>query len=67
MLPAVTLSEFTNDVQALQQQVEAITAGDNDHDISSGLATAKNLYMRDAAYVVAINRVVKAVKTRGWV
>ncbi len=31
------------------------------------LAQEKNLYMRDAAYVVAINRVVNAVKTRGWV
>ena len=27
----------------------------------------KKIYMRDAAYVVAINRVVNAVKTRGWV
>ncbi len=32
-----------------------------------GLAQEKNLYMRDAAYVVAINRVVNAVKARGWV
>ena len=31
------------------------------------LAQEKKLYMRDAAYVVAINRVVNAVKTRGWV
>lgn len=31
------------------------------------LATAKNLYMRDAAYVIAINRVAEAVKLRGWV
>ena len=31
------------------------------------LAQEKNLYMRDAAYVVAINRVVNAVKVRGWV
>jgi len=27
----------------------------------------KNLYMRDAAYVIAINRVAEAVKQRGWV
>ena len=31
------------------------------------LAQEKNLYMREAAYVVAINRVVNAVKVRGWV
>ena len=27
----------------------------------------RNLYMRDAAYVIAINRVAEAVKLRGWV
>ena len=31
------------------------------------LAQEKNIYMRDAAYVISINRVVNAVKTRGWV
>ena len=31
------------------------------------LAQEKNLYMRDAAYVISINRVVNAVKARGWV
>ena len=31
------------------------------------LAQEKQLYMRDAAYVISINRVVNAVKTRGWV
>ncbi|HHW47086.1 MAG TPA: Glu/Leu/Phe/Val dehydrogenase [Clostridiaceae bacterium] len=31
------------------------------------LAANKNLYMRDAAYVIAVNRVVQAVKSRGWV
>lgn len=30
------------------------------------LAKEKDLYMRDAAYVIAINRVVNAVKLRGW-
>ena len=30
------------------------------------LANERNLYMRDAAYVIAIERVVKAVKLRGW-
>lgn len=31
------------------------------------LAQEKNLYMRNAAYVIAINRVAEAVKLRGWV
>jgi len=31
------------------------------------LAQEKGLYMRDAAYVIAINRVAEAVKLRGWV
>ncbi|HOP28155.1 MAG TPA: Glu/Leu/Phe/Val dehydrogenase [Spirochaetota bacterium] len=33
----------------------------------SDLARSKKLYMRDAAYVIAIDRVAKAVKSRGWV
>ncbi len=33
----------------------------------SKLAKQKKLYMRDAAYVIAINRVANAVKNRGWV
>lgn len=33
----------------------------------SELARKKNLYMRDAAYVIAISRVAQAVKSRGWV
>ena len=36
------------------------------HSIS-GLARKQKLYMRDAAYVVAINRVAEACKLRGWV
>ncbi|MBE5965598.1 MAG: Glu/Leu/Phe/Val dehydrogenase [Lachnospiraceae bacterium] len=31
------------------------------------LSKEKNLYMRDAAYVIAINRVADAVKLRGWI
>lgn len=31
------------------------------------VAQNRNLYMRDAAYVIAINRVAQAVKMRGWV
>jgi glutamate dehydrogenase len=33
----------------------------------SELASKRKLYMRDAAYVIAINRVVQACKDRGWV
>jgi len=36
------------------------------HSISD-LAGSKKLYMRDAAYVVAINRVADACRDRGWV
>jgi glutamate dehydrogenase (NAD(P)+) len=32
----------------------------------SELARKQNLYMRDAAYVIAISRVAQAVKQRGW-
>lgn len=33
----------------------------------SGVARKQKVYMRDAAYVIAINRVAQAVKSRGWV
>ena len=33
----------------------------------SELARNNNLYMRDAAYIISINRVAQAVKMRGWV
>jgi glutamate dehydrogenase (NAD(P)+) len=33
----------------------------------SQLARKRNLYMRDAAYVIAIDRVVQACRMRGWV
>ena len=31
------------------------------------LAKERNIYMRDAAYIIAINRVSDAVKSRGWI
>ncbi len=31
------------------------------------MALSKNVYMRDAAYMVAIDKVVKAMKLRGWI
>lgn len=33
----------------------------------TNLATKKEMFMRDAAYVIAIDRVANACKTRGWV
>jgi glutamate dehydrogenase (NAD(P)+) len=33
----------------------------------SDLAKKKKLYMRDAAYVIAVSRVASACKDRGWV
>ncbi|MGE5544106.1 MAG: Glu/Leu/Phe/Val family dehydrogenase [Bacillota bacterium] len=33
----------------------------------SELARQNNIYMRDAAYIISINRVAQAVKMRGWV
>jgi glutamate dehydrogenase (NAD(P)+) len=33
----------------------------------SDLATKRKLYMRDAAYVIAVSRVAKACRDRGWV
>jgi glutamate dehydrogenase (NAD(P)+) len=31
------------------------------------MAASRKVYMRDAAYMVAIDRVVKAMALRGWV
>jgi len=36
------------------------------HDVSD-LAKSRKLYMRDAAYVIAISRVAQACKDRGWI
>jgi glutamate dehydrogenase len=33
----------------------------------SELSKQKKIYMRDAAYVIAIDRVAKATRNRGWV
>ncbi len=33
----------------------------------SDLAAKRKLYMRDAAYVIAVSRVAKACRDRGWV
>ena len=39
----------------------------NAYHAVNNLAKKDGLYMRDAAYVIAINRVAEAVKKRGWV
>ena len=36
------------------------------HDVAE-LAKKRKLYMRDAAYVIAVSRVAKACRDRGWV
>ena len=36
------------------------------HDVAD-LAASRKLYMRDAAYVIAVSRVAKACRDRGWV
>jgi glutamate dehydrogenase (NAD(P)+) len=33
----------------------------------SGVARKRKLYMRDAAYIIAIDRVARACRDRGWV
>ena len=33
----------------------------------SNLARERGLYMREAAYIIAVDRVAKAAKARGWV
>jgi glutamate dehydrogenase (NAD(P)+) len=33
----------------------------------SDLAHSRNVYMRDAAYMISVSRVAEAVKMRGWV
>jgi glutamate dehydrogenase (NAD(P)+) len=36
------------------------------HKVSK-LAREKNIYMRDAAYLISVDRVVQAAKARGWI
>ena len=36
------------------------------HGVSE-VARKQKVYMRDAAYIIAINRVAQAVRMRGWV
>ena len=58
------MNYFWSKEEVLEKLESAMTkAFQNIYD----LAQEKKIYMRDAAYVVAINRVVNAVKTRGWV
>ncbi len=58
------MNYFWTKEEVLEKLEKAMTSAfQNVYD----LAQEKKLYMRDAAYVVAINRVVRAVKARGWV
>jgi glutamate dehydrogenase/leucine dehydrogenase len=36
------------------------------HKVSK-LARDKHIYMRDAAYLISVDRVVQAAKARGWI
>ncbi len=33
----------------------------------SELASKQNLYMRDAAYIISVSKVVEACRARGWI
>ncbi len=58
------MNYFWDKDEVLQKLESAMTKAFQD---VYALAQEKDLYMRDAAYVISINRVVNAVKTRGWV
>ncbi len=58
------MNYFWSKEEVLQKLEEAMTKA---FQAVYDLAQEKNLYMRDAAYVISINRVVNAVKTRGWI
>ncbi len=50
--------------EVLQRLDQKMTAA---YRATKDIADKNKLYMRDAAYVIAINRVAQAVKMRGWV
>ena len=50
--------------EVLQKEDQILTKAFND---VYEMAHAENVYMRDAAYMVAIARVVKAMQLRGWI
>jgi len=58
------MNYFWSKEEVLQKLEYAMT---NAFQAVYDLAQEKDLYMRDAAYVISINRVVNAVKIRGWV
>ena len=58
------MNYFWTEEEVLEKLENAmVTAFRGVYDVS----VEKNLYMRDAAYFIAINRVAEAVKLRGWV
>ena len=58
------MNYFWTREEVLQKLDEKMTAA---YHAVSQLAQKKNLFMRDAAYVIAIQRVAQASKDRGWV
>ncbi len=58
------MNYFWTREEVLQKLDEKMTAA---YHAVSQLAQKKNLFMRDAAYVIAIQRVAQACKDRGWV
>jgi glutamate dehydrogenase (NAD(P)+) len=50
--------------EVLSRLDEKMTAG---FKAVSALARKQNVYMRDAAYMIAISRVAEACRLRGWV
>jgi glutamate dehydrogenase (NAD(P)+) len=70
----VTVSYFEsvqNDMNFYWTREEALSRLDSKITIAFNsvleMAESENVYMRDAAYMVAISRVVKAMEIRGWV
>ena len=51
----------------LEAGARVVSVGLGDPGAVSDLARKQNLYMRDAAYYISVNRVAKACRDRGWV
>lgn len=70
----VTVSYFEgvqNDQNFYWSKEEVLTKLDQNMTVAFhavlNMAKSKNVYMRDAAYMVAIDKVVKAMQLRGWI
>jgi glutamate dehydrogenase (NAD(P)+) len=58
------MNYFWNKNEVLEKLENKMTEA---FDAVYDLAQEKDVYMRDAAYMIAIKRVAEAVKLRGWV